>query len=144
MALWNFRKKILLPYAEEAGIDLFQYLSKRGLITTTKECNHNPDYNDTDILINGVAKGLGSSSKKLDTFALLYGCHHIEKVSEFLDYYDKKNKRHKPLEVETVQKYDREAIKYIHETIDRDPDLKSKIILALKEEYEKLCNKECA
>ena len=137
----KFREKVLEPFAEEAKIKLIDYYSKKGM--TRSDPAENYGYDTVDDIIYEIAKGLRKKKQLFDTFGFLYHCYQIVQVREFLGSSDGSSKI-KSLDRNTVLKYQRQAIKFIHDTVKSSKKLKNEIIENLKKEYDKASNKKCS
>lgn len=130
----SFRERVLEPFFTEAKITARSYYDRKGLRRTSPRASLGSDA--VDKIIIDVAKGLRKKSKIFDTFGYLYHCYQILDVQEDLGRYIKDGK-FEPLKRETVLKYEKQAIEFVHSAIRLDSRIKNKIINAIKEEHEK-------
>lgn len=133
----SFRERVLEPFFEEAGVVIRDYYDSRGLKRTTPR--QSIGYDTVDIIILDIARGLRKRSQIFDTFGYLYHCYQRQDVQEDLGRFIQEGV-FKPLERETILKYEKEAIKFLHTRIIKDSKVKDRIIRAIREEYEKSKN----
>ena len=128
----SFRERVLEPFFAEAGVVTRDYYDRKGLKRTTPR--QSIGYDTVDKIIIDIARGLRKRSQIFDTFCYLYHCHQREDVQEDLGRFMQEGKI-KPLERETVLKYEKEAIKFLHAKIINNMEIKDRIIGAIREEY---------
>jgi hypothetical protein len=128
----SFRERVLEPFFTEAEITARAYYDKKGLRRTSPRASLG--FDTVDQIVITLARGLRKRSQIFDTFGYLYHCYQIKDVQEDLGHIGEKDTL-EPLKRETVLKYEKEAIKFLHTAINRDSKIKEDIINAIRKEY---------
>ena len=134
----RFREDILEPFADAANIKLVDYYAKKGLRPLDSAESY--EYDSVDNIIFEIAKKFRKKRSVFDTFSYLYQCYNEKETQEFLTRITPSGEIKIP-ERNSVLRYKRQAVKLIHDEVEKDPKKlkRQEIIEALKREYGRAC-----
>ena len=134
----KFREDILEPFADAANIKLVDCYAKKGLRPLAPAASY--EYDSVDNIIFEIAKKFRKKKSVFYTFSHLYQCYNEKETQEFLARITPSGEIKIP-ERNSVLRYKRQAVKLIHDEVEKDPKKlkRQEIIEALKREYGRAC-----